>query len=367
MLPYLSSTPGNASSLHAEGRRARDGVEDARDLVARLVGARSDECVFTGGGTEADNLAVIGIATARAARADRRVVVSAIEHHAVLHAADELSSLHHFQVDSLGVDGACRVSVAGLEERLEERPALVCVMAANNETGALQPIAELGAACERRGVPLFTDAVQWIGHEPFDFGALPVAAATLSAHKLHGPQGVGALLIRRGTPLFPRQWGGRQERARRAGTENVAGIVGMARALELALSRRVVEHARLSALTGALRAGIERRIADCVINTPRERALAHILNVSFKGVEGEAVLLALNARGIACATGSACTSEALEPSHVLRAMGVPDEVAQGSLRFSLGRGTTATDIDRALDALVQTVSSLRQLSPLYGP
>lgn len=370
MRPALLDSWGNASSLHREGGAARDLLESSRERVAAALGVEADELLFTSGGTESDNLALFGVArAARDARGASRLLVSAIEHHAVLHPAEELAR-EGFTLELLpvGPDGRVAPELTALDD-----VALVSVMAANNEVGSVQPIAALGAACQAAGVPLHTDAVQWIGRvldetgQPARLGDLPIALASLSGHKLYGPKGVGALVVRRGVKLRPLLFGGSHEGERRPGTENVAGAVGLAEALERVMAEAAREVPRQAALRDRLREGVAARIPEVVFNTPAEGPrLPHILNVSFRHVEGEALLLALNARGVAVATGSACTSESLEPSHVLQALGRPVELAQGSLRFSLGRATTEADIERTLDALEQVVGGLRALSPLYG-
>jgi len=363
MRPYLEQSCGNASSLHREGTAARDGVEDAREEIAALLGARPEEIHFTSGGTESNNAAIFGVAWARADHG-KQLITSQIEHHAVLHPCEELAR-QGWTLEILPVTAEGRVREEDLRDRLTDTTALVSIMLANNEVGTIQDIAALGALAHDRGATMHCDAVQAVGRLPLELSSLPVDLLSISAHKLHGPQGVGALFVREGTPLRPLAWGGSHEFGRRAGTENVAGIVGLRHALRLCIERREADACRLAALRDRLRDGIRARIPEVHFNSPETGVLPHLLNVSFEHVEGEAILLTLNIHGVATATGSACTSESLAPSHVLRAMGVPDERAQCSIRFSLGRDNTEQEIDRTLEALVVTVDRLRQLSPLY--
>ncbi len=363
MRPFLEHFHGNASSLHQEGSQARNAVEDAREEIAALLGARPEEILFTSGGTESNNAAIFGAARAREALG-RHVITSQAEHHAVLYACEELGR-QGWSVSFLPVDPSGRVQTESLANALTEQTQLVTMMMANNVVGTVQPIDQLAALCKNQGVVFHCDAVQAVGQLEIDLSRLPVDLLSLSGHKLYGPKGVGALFVREGTPFRPLFWGGSQEYGMRAGTENVPGIVGLACALRLCLAEREQQRIRVEELRDRLREGIRRRIRQVCFNSPAEGVLPNLLNVSFRHVEGEAILLSLNVQGVATATGSACTSESLEPSHVLRAMGVSDELSQGSIRFSLGRDNDSEQIDRALGALVATIDRLRQLSPLY--
>ncbi|MEK7866152.1 MAG: cysteine desulfurase family protein [Planctomycetota bacterium] len=349
----------NPSSLHADGMAARRLVEGARETVARVVGGDPREIVFTSGGTESDNLAVIGMARALRARG-RHVVTSRIEHHAVLHACDALAR-EGFEIGFVGVSPSGAVDPDEVARALRPDTVLVSVMQANNETGAIQPIAEIARRCRERGVLVHTDAVQGAGKVAIDARSLGVDALSISAHKLHGPKGAGALWLRAGVPIEPLLHGGGHERQLRAGTENVAGIVGLARALELAEADRAADVPRIAALRNRLEKGILDRIQGVRVNGANR--VAGLLNVCFDAIEGEGVVLMLSHQGISCSTGSACTSSSREPSHVLAAMGVPPRTAQGSVRFSLGRDNDEAQIDATLDALVSVVQRLRAMSP----
>ena len=366
MLPYLTDHFGNASSLHAEGRRARQGLDEAREGIAAILGAKPREIVFTSGGSEADNLAIKGAAWAASARG-RHIVTSSVEHKAVLHSCAILER-SGFEVTYLPVDRYGRVDPAEVEAAITEHTALVSVMYANNEVGTIQPIAEIGAVCRRHGVLFHTDAVQACGHLPLDVDQLGVDLLSLSAHKVYGPKGVGALFVRQGTALLAQIQGGAQERQRRAGTENVAGIVGFARALELAqgdTAVRDMENARL--------AGLRDRLLAAVRDIPRVEATGHPVerlphNASWlvDGVEGGDLVAALDLEGVEASTGSACTSGSAEPSHVLLAMGIGPERAHGALRLTAGRGTATADIDRAAEVLRASVERM-QVPVVPGP
>jgi cysteine desulfurase len=359
MLPYLTEHHGNASSLHASGRRARQGLDEARERVASILGAKPREIVFTGGGSEADNLAIKGAVWAASARG-RHVVTSGVEHKAVLNSCAILER-SGFGVTQVPVDRYGRVDPADIEAAIRDHTTLVSIMYANNEVGTIQPIAEIGAICRRRGVLFHTDAVQAGGFLPLDVDNLGVDLLSLAAHKLYGPKGVGALFVRQGTALLPQVQGGAQERQRRAGTENVAGIVGFARALELAqgdADARDAENARLAALRdgllGALRdvAGVE------PTGHPVER-LPHSASWLVDGIEGGDLVAALDLEGVEASTGSACTSGSAEPSHVLLAMGIDADRAHGALRLTAGRGTSSADVERAAGVLRTVVSRMR--------
>jgi len=355
MLPVLREGFGNASSLHWFGQRARAAIDQARGEVAGLIGAAPAEIVFTGGGTEADNLALRGVvAAAREPR--RKVVFSAVEHHAIVHTARALGEEGvPVQAVRVGTDG--RLDLDDLRAKVDETTALVAVMLANNETGLIQPLAEVARLAHEKGALVHCDAVQAVGKVPVDVGALGVDLLALSAHKIYGPQGVGALFVRRGSRMKPLLRGGSQERNRRAGTENVAGIVGLGRAAALAAARLAAEGPRLSALRDRLEARLL-AVPGARRNGEGPR-VPNTANVSFERTEAESLLLALDLEGLAVSTGAACAAGAMEPSHVLKAMGLPPERVQGSVRFSLGRGNTEAEIDRAGDLVAAAVERQR--------
>jgi cysteine desulfurase len=362
MLPYFGVRFGNPSSIHRFGRTALEALDEARETLAAVLGASRKEIVFTGGGSEADNLAIKGVALAqRAAGKGAHVITSAIEHHAALHAVEQLEAFG-FAATVLPVDRDGMVAPDDLRAAIRPDTVLVSIMYANNEIGTIQPLAELGAICRERGVPFHTDAVQAAGSLALGVDELNVDLLSLAAHKFYGPKGVGALYVRRGTPLLPQIHGGGQERRRRAGTENVAGIVGMAVALRLAEERRPDYVARCTALRERLLAGISARIPEARLNGHPTRRLPNNANVAFDGVEGESVLLLLDQHGIAASSGSACTSGALEASHVLLALGLPHEQAIGTVRFTMGQSTTEEEIDYVLDVLPALIEQLRSVS-----
>jgi cysteine desulfurase len=365
MLPYFTAMPGNPSSIHQAGRAALEALDDARETVAAVLGASRKEIVFTGGGSEADNLAIKGVALAqRRAGKGAHLITSAIEHHAVLHAVEYLESFG-FESTVLPVDADGLVRPDDLRAAIRPDTVLASIMLANNEIGTIQPLAELGAICRERGVPLHTDAVQAAGSLPLNVDALNVDLLTLAAHKFYGPKGVGSLYVRRGTPLLPQINGGGQERRRRSGTENVAGIVGLATALRLAEERRPAYAADCTALRDRLIAGVLDRVPYSSLNGHPTRRLPNNANIAFEFVEGESVLLLLDQHGIAASSGSACSSGSLEASHVLMALGLPYERAIGSVRFTIGKATTAEDIDYLLDSLPALIERLRSVSPAY--
>jgi cysteine desulfurase len=352
MLPYLTEQQGNPSSIYASGRRARQAIDEAREIVAAFLGAQPREIIFTAGGSEADNLAIKGAAWAASADG-RHIVTSAIEHKAVMHTCAVLER-SGFEVTYLPVDRYGRVDPADVAEAITEHTILVSVMAANNEVGTIQPIAEIGAICRSRRVLFHTDAVQAAGQLPLDVDALSADLLSLAAHKVYGPKGVGALFVRRGTSLLPQVQGGSQERQRRAGTENVAGIVGFARALEL-LDRETREQA---ALRDRLIAGLTAIQGVTPTGHPTER-LANSASFVVEGVEGGDLVAALDLEGIEASTGSACTSGSTEPSHVLLAMGIDPLLAHGSLRMTIGRDTTAEQVERTLAVSADVIGRLR--------
>jgi cysteine desulfurase len=357
MEPFHGEVYGNPSSLHAAGQAARRALDDARDGVAVALGARSEEVVFTSGGTEANNLALVGGFLAEREQRPHLVTVTT-EHHAVLDTCRFLESLGA-EVTVLPVDGDGMVDPEDVRRALTPRTGLVSVMHANNEIGTIAPLTEIAAITRQAGVPLHTDAVQSAGVLPAGLETLGVDLLSLSAHKFYGPKGAGALLVRRGARLRPLQQGGGQERGRRAGTENVAAIVGMARALELALVDREAEAARQSALRDRLIERIHEILPDVILNGHPTRRLPNNVNVAFPGIEAETLLLNLDLEGICASAGSACTAGSLEPSHVIRALGRPPSLVSGSIRFSLGRGTTEAEIDTVIDRLGEIVTRLR--------
>jgi cysteine desulfurase len=359
MLPVLRDGFGNPSSIHWFGQQARAALDGARADTARLLGATPSEIVFTASGTEADNMALRGVAgMAREPR--RKVLYAAFEHHAVLNTARALAE-EGVPVEAVRVGGDGVVDLADLSARLDETTALVCLMRANNETGVLQPVAEVARLAHEKGALVHCDAVQAAGKVPLDVTELGVDLLAVSAHKLYGPKGVGALYVKRGTRLRPWVRGGSQEKNRRSGTENVAGIVGLGRAAALAGAELAAEAAR----QGALRDDLEGRL----LGLPGARRngdgprVPNTANVSFEGVEAESLLMALDLMGVAVSTGAACAAGAVEPSHVLRAMGLPADRVQGSLRFSLGRGTTAADVERAAAAVTEALERQRRRTP----
>ena len=364
MLPYFSEKFGNPSSVYALARDSKEAVEHARAQVAAAIGASPDEIFFTAGGSESDNWAIKGTAFANRKKGDH-IITTAIEHHAVLHTCEYLEK-QGFKVTYLPVDRYGMVDPADVEAAITDRTILVTVMTANNEIGTLQPIREIGRIAHAHGVPFHTDAVQAIGAVPIDVKADNIDMLSLSGHKFYGPKGIGALYVRKGTRLDSLVHGGGQERRRRAGTENLPGIVGLGKAIEMATADIEGHAARIAAMRDRLRAGILTAIPDTILNGHPTERLPNNLNVSFRYIEGESVLLMLDAHGICASTGSACSSASLEPSHVLLAIGLPHETAHGSLRLTLGDLTTDEDVDHVLAVLPTIVERLRSMSPLYA-
>ena len=362
MLPYFSHEFGNASGVYSWSRTARQAVDQARDTVAEILGALAEEIVFTAGGSESDNLAIKGVAWANRERG-RHIITSAIEHHAVLETCHWLER-EGFEVTYLPVDSQGLVDPSAVEAALRPDTILVTIMHANNEVGTIQPIAEIGQIVKDSKAVFHTDAVQSAGVLDIKVDRLHVDLLRLSAHRLDGPKGVGVLYVRKGTRISPLIHGGAHERRRRAGTENVPGIVGLAKALEITHAEREKENARLILLRDRLIEGLQ-TIPHTRVNGSLTQRLPNNVNVCFEFIEGESLLLTLDMRGVAASSGSACTSGSLEPSHVLLAMGLPHEIAHGSLRLTLGRGTTAADIDYVLAEIPQIVERLRAMSPLY--
>lgn len=359
MLPYFTELFGNASSIYALGRRSQAAIDEARESVAHALGCRPTEIVFTGGGSEADNLAIKGVAFA-ARRRGNHIITSAIEHHAVLHTCQYLEQ-QGYTVTYLPVDEYGQVSPAAVQAAITPETALVTIMYANNEIGTIQPIAEIGAICRAHRVPFHTDAVQAAGLLELDVAALNVDLLTLSAHKFYGPKGVGILYMRQGTRLQPQVLGGSQERNRRAGTENVPGVVGAAEALSLAREERDQEVARLSSLRDELIEGVL-AIPGVTLTGHPTRRLPNSASFAISGIEGESLLINLDLAGVAASSGSACTTGSVEPSHVLTALGLAPARARGHLRLTLGRSTTQADIQFVLAELPKLVERLRALS-----
>lgn len=366
MLPYFTERFGNASSLHRLGREASLALDRSRQTVAEILHCHPHEVIFTSCGTESDNLALRGVALAQRARGrGNHIVTTAIEHHAVLHTAEDLRDHYGFELTVVPVDGDGLVDPQAIAEALREDTVLVSVMYANNEVGTVQPLREIAVVTRERGIPLHTDAVQAGAFLPLDVDALGVDLLSLSAHKFYGPKGIGVLYVRNGTPLWPIQTGGGHERKRRAGTENIPYIVGLATALQIAQAEREREAARLMALRDALIAGIEAKIPDVQLTGHRTHRLPGHTSFIVRGVEAEGMLMALDLEGICASSGSACTSGAQEPSHVLTAMGISRKDAVGHLRLTLGRSNTEADVNRVLEVLPAIVERLRALAPAW--
>jgi cysteine desulfurase len=362
MEPYLTENFANASSVYRPAQAARSAIDGPRDSVAAILGARPADVIFTSGGTESDNAAIKGVAFAGRDRG-RHLVTTAIEHHAVLHPVEELTERFGFESTVVPVRPNGMVDPLEIERALRTDTVLISVMWANNEIGTIQPIAEIAEIARSRGVLLHVDAVQAAGAVSIDLSSVPVGLLSLSAHKFHGPKGVGVLVVRGGTTWWPLITGGTQERNRRAGTENVAGIVGLAAALEVADWRRDVAVERMRGLRDELLARLRARISDLVVNGDLERRLSGNLNVCIPGVHGESLLVALDLAGIDASSGSACASGSMEPSHVLTAIGVPHQLAQSSLRLTIGRETTQDEVERAAEVVTSVVARLRGLAP----
>lgn len=362
MLPYFSTEFGNASSVYSWGRSAHQALDQARDTVAKLLGAAANEVIFTSGGSEGANMAIKGVAWAYQTKG-QHIITSAVEHHAVLDSVLWLKK-QGFDVTVLPVDEEGRVSPQAVAEALRPDTILVSIMHANNEVGTIQPIHEIGAIVREHGAFFHTDAVQTAGVLDLNVEGLNVDLLSLSAHKLYGPKGAGALYCRKGVRLEPLIHGGAQERRRRAGTENVAGIVGLAKALELARQEQGAENERLSKLRDRLIEGLQ-KIPATKVNGSLVHRLPNNVNVCFQYIEGESMLLNLDLKGVSASSGSACTSGSLDPSHVLLAMGLTHEIAHGSLRLTLGRDNTDAEIDFVLQEIPVIVERLRQMSPLY--
>lgn len=363
MLPLLDDTYGNPSSLHSAGQRAKEVLEQARETVARCLGCQAREVYFTGGGSEADNQAIISAARIGARQGKKHIVTTAFEHHAVLHTLKNLEK-EGFEVTYLDVHRQGVVSAAEVEAAIRPDTCLVTIMYANNEIGTIQPIADIGEVCRRHKVLFHTDAVQAVGHVPIDVQAQNIDMLALSAHKFHGPKGVGALYVRRGIALTNLIEGGAQERGKRAGTENVPALVAMSVALQEACANLDRQAPQVSALRDRLIAGLS-QIPHGELNGDAQQRLPGNVNFCFEGIEGESLLLLLDDLGVCASSGSACTSGSLDPSHVLLAIGRPHEVAHGSLRLTIDAQTTAEEVDYLIATVTQVVAQLRAMSPVW--
>ena len=360
MKPYFLEQFGNASSIHHHGQQTRAAVEKARESVAELIGARTSEVVFTSGGTEADNLAIFGLA-----KPGDHIITSAIEHHAVLNACKHLETIG-CEVTYLRVDGEGLIDPDELRRALLPNTKLISIMWANNETGVIQPVAEIAKIAAEADVYFHTDAIQAVGKVPIDVKEVRCDLLSISGHKIHGPQGIGALYVRKGTLLQPMLYGGRHERSRRAGTENVPGIVGLGRAAELA--KRGFEDGSVELmreLRDRIQSTVLHQVDQTGVNSGSAPRTSNTTNIHFDCIEGEALVIALDLKGIAVSTGAACSSGAIEPSHVLVAMGLSGDRARASIRFSLGKQNTDEDVDLLLRTLPATVARLREISPVY--
>ena len=363
MLPYMQAEYGNPSSLHSVGQRAQEALTEARARIAQRLGCQPTEVIFTSGGSEADNQAIRSAAAFGKLKGKTHIISTAFEHHAVLHTLEALEK-EGFTVTLLDVHEDGMVSAQQVEDAITPETCLVTIMYANNEIGTVQPIAEIGEVCRRHGVLFHTDAVQAVGHLPVNVAEQNIDLLSLSAHKFHGPKGIGVLYARRGVPIFPLIHGGAQERNRRGGTENIPAIVGMAAALDEACDHLEEDTAKLTALRERLIAGLS-NIPHSVLNGHREHRLPGTVNFCFEGIEGESLLLLLDDKGVYASSGSACTSGSLDPSHVLLAIGRPHEIAHGSLRLSLSPDTTEEEVDYMVEAVTDVVAYLRSISPVW--
>jgi cysteine desulfurase len=363
MLPFFNERFGNPSSIHSFGQEAKHAMEEARETVASALGAKKDEIVFTSGGTEADNIAVTGVASALCGKG-RHIITSKIEHHAVLSTCEHLAGIG-FDVTRIPCDADGIVDADAVRKAVRRDTILITIMQANNETGALQPVEEIGKTAMECGVLFHSDAVQALGKVPVDVNRLGVNLLSISSHKIYGPKGVGALYVRRGTPLAPIVFGGHHERKRRPGTENVTGIIGFGRAVELACQNLQAKQVRMLHLRKRLEEGLLSTIPHVRLNGHPTKRLPSTANFCFEFIEGESLVLSLDMEGVAVSSGSACTSGSSDPSHVLLAMGIPPATAQGSVRFSLGSENSEADIDYVLEVLPRIVERLRAMSPLF--
>lgn len=363
MLPFFDNIYGNASSLHTAGQIAKEHLEESRARVASAIGAEPSEIYFTSGGTESDNWAICTACKYGAMKGKKHIITSAIEHHAILHTLDEYKK-QGFEVTYLSVYDNGIVKVEDLKNAIKDNTCLITIMLANNEIGTIQPIKELAKVASEKGIIFHTDAVQAVGHIPVDVKDLGVNMLSMSGHKFHGPKGVGALYVKKGTPLFNFMNGGAQENNRRGGTENLAGIVGMATALEEAVKEMPEVSKRVEELRDMLCAGLK-VIPHSKVNGDMTHRLPNNLNMCFEGIEGESLLLSLNDAGICASSGSACTSGSLDPSHVLLALGLPHEIAHGSLRLTLSKYTTKQDIETTVQETKRVVEYWRNISPVW--
>lgn len=363
MLPYFNQKFGNPSSIYSIGRDSKKAIEEARETVAKAIGAQPREIFFTGSGTEADNWAIKGVAYANRQKG-KHIITTAIEHHAVLHTCQYLES-DGFEVTYLPVDVDGLVTPEQVREAIRPDTILITIMFANNEIGTIQPIAEIGKVAREKGVYFHTDAVQAMGNVEINVADLSVDILSMSAHKFYGPKGIGALYVRKGVKLTTFMHGGAQERGRRASTENVAAIIGLAKALEMAVQNTSEHNAKLTALRDRTIEEIQKNIPFVKLNGHRDKRLPGNVNFSFEFIEGESLLLMLDMKGIAASSGSACTSGSLDPSHVLLAIGLPHEIAHGSLRITFGEENTDADVDYLMEILPFIVQRLREMSPLY--
>ncbi len=361
MMPYFNKQYGNPSSVYRFAQEAQEAKESARDKVAEILGADSKEIVFTSGGTEADNFAIKGVAYANEERGNH-IITSKIEHHAVLNTCKWLEK-RGFKVTYIRVDKYGIVDLDELKDAITDKTILITIMHANNEVGTIEPILEITKIAKEKSVYFHTDAVQTVGKIPTDVKELGVDLLSLSGHKFYGPKGIGALFIKKGVKIDSLIHGGHHERNKRAGTENIPGIVGLGKACEIAMQEREKEEEKLKSLRERLYKGIIKRIDDVILNGHPEKRLAGTLNICVKYVEGESMLLNLDLEGIAASSGSACTSGSFESSHVLLALGIPPEIAHSSLRFSLGRDNTKEDVDKVIEVLPSIVKKLREMSP----
>ncbi|RKD34620.1 cysteine desulfurase NifS [Thermohalobacter berrensis] len=363
MIPYYTEKYGNPSSVYSLGRESRKTIDESREKIANILGANPKEIYFTSGGSEADNWAIKAVAMANKDKGNH-IITSKIEHHAVLHTCEYLEK-HGFEVTYLDVDEYGMVDLEQLKKSITDKTILISIMFANNEIGTIQPIKEIGQIAREKGVYFHTDAVQAVGNVKIDVNELNIDMMSMSAHKIYGPKGIGALYIKKGVKIDPHIHGGAQERKRRAGTENVAGIVGFAKAMELAYENLEEHISKLTKLRDKLINDVKNKIDYVRLNGHPEKRLPGNASFCIEFIEGEALLLNLDMAGIAASSGSACTSGSLDPSHVLMAIGLPHEIAHGSLRLTLGDFTTEKDVDYVVEKLVEIVDRLRQMSPLY--
>jgi cysteine desulfurase len=364
MRPFFTDYFGNPSSIHEFGRIGKAALEDSRQKIANLLKCRPDEIVFTSGGTESDNLAIKGVAYLKQ-NSGKHIITSAIEHHAVLESCHYLEK-NGYEVTYLKPENSGRIALEEFANAIRKETILATIMHANNETGTIQDIAGLAKIAHDKGVLFHTDAVQSTGKIPYTIPELGVDMLSVSGHKFYGPKGVGFLYVKENTKLVPLNHGGSHEHNLRAGTENVAGIVGLARALDVAFRDLAVEYERMRQIKATFIKGIQKRIGDIILIGDQENCVPNTANISFKGIEGESIVLSLDLKGIAVSSGSACTSGSINASHVLIAMGIPPEQAHGAIRFSFGRANSESDLDYILDILEQEIARIRSISPLYG-